>query len=523
MRFTLLFLIFSICQLKIYAQSLEWSNSQNFGVSYSQVESMSIDGDGNTYFTGTKYYPYGFIAKVNRTGSFSWGYSLATRWRTTKISTDNAGNSYLTGKYDDSLSIGNFLLNSGLQFTTFVAKIDSSGNCLWAKDFYFRNFSIDNASIYSVEAIESGFYLLGGWYDNGQLGFFIAKYDENGNVIWDNTFPSGSSLPAYHMIKTDSHFIYISSPYSDSISFPGITLYASSPVSEQFAAKFDLTGQLVWARNIGNVEIDDIAPDQNGNLFVVGQFDDNDIINGVTLPCTGYFNRCLIKYDSLGTLVWAKREGSGELFENHYLKLAIDKENNILMSGQFINSAFGDTVERGNRPFLIKYDEDFNLIKIYRAEIDTNGSGWDGIIEPKAGLCLDDSGNIYLAGNYTGKVGFGNQIYDTGNPGNNWSVFVCKLKNDSPVLDYKNKTDVQQLSIFPNPTSNKFHLLYSSNEKEELYLNIMNCQGQVVYSETVSGFQGELNKEIDLSRQAQGIYFVELIGKNKHTARIVLD
>lgn len=539
-----LFFIFSTLFLVANGQTFEWANVQNFGMMAQEAESMGIDKNGNTYISGYGYDGFiftsnknSFISKYNDSGTLEWWKPIKTaNFKRAKLSVDSIGNCYISGLYKDSITIGNFVLNSGQEYTSFIAKINSNGDWLWAKDFLFNltPFNSD-AMLLAISTLENGFCILGAYSESpyvnhGKCGFFISKYNVNGDTIWNRMLPSGGTLTNYHRIKTDeNNNIYIAAPYVDSLVFPGKTLYASSNMPENFIAKYDLNGVLLWAKNLGNYGLEDIAVDKNENTYALGIFNQsNNVIENITLQCIGNSNRCLIKYSSDGTLFWAKSEGSGVLFENSYLHLATDKENNIYMSGQFFNSIFGDTTVEGTRAFLIKYDENFNLIRIYRANIERNATntGWDGALTTRGGHCIDDEGNIYVSGNFTGKVGFGSQVYDTGDPGNNVDMFVCKFKSDADIMTANESVEMKNdLIIYPNPTAGIFQINYSSPESTNLQLNVINSKGEKIYEESVSQFQGEYKKDIDLSKQAKGVYFIEVIAdaKKRSVKKIVMD
>ena len=73
------------------------------------------------------------------------------------------------------------------------------------------------------------------------------------------------------------------------------------------------------------------------------------------------------------------------------------------------------------------------------------------------------------------------------------------------------------LTIYPNPTAGVFQINYSAAEKGVYQLSVIDATGKTVYAESVSQFNDEYKKDIDLGKQAKGVYFVEIIFLDKKT------
>jgi N-acetylneuraminic acid mutarotase len=87
--------------------------------------------------------------------------------------------------------------------------------------------------------------------------------------------------------------------------------------------------------------------------------------------------------------------------------------------------------------------------------------------------------------------------------------------------EIKNNID---LNIFPNPSSNKVTINFSSSVKDKLQLKITNSLGEIIYSESKKDFSGEYVNTFDLSQQPKGVYFLEaIIGEERRTRKIILQ
>jgi len=131
--------------------------------------SIAVDDNGNSYVTGGFYgsscsfstitlinssieYSDIFVAKIDYNGNWLWakqaggtGYDAGYG-----IAVDTNGNSYVTGEFDGSATFGTTTFTSSGGSDIFVAKLDSNGNWLWAKqaggtdDDYGKGIAVDN-------------------------------------------------------------------------------------------------------------------------------------------------------------------------------------------------------------------------------------------------------------------------------------------------------------------------------------------------------------------------------------------
>ena len=73
-----------------------------------------------------------------------------------------------------------------------------------------------------------------------------------------------------------------------------------------------------------------------------------------------------------------------------------------------------------------------------------------------------------------------------------------------------NEIGIADLSIYPNPSEELFNIEFSSLITQDLQIRIVNIIGEVVISDNLQQFIGEYTKQIDLTNNAKGIYFLEI-------------
>jgi len=71
-------------------------------------------------------------------------------------------------------------------------------------------------------------------------------------------------------------------------------------------------------------------------------------------------------------------------------------------------------------------------------------------------------------------------------------------------------TAIANLSIYPNPSRDIFNITFTSKEIQNLKVKILNVIGEELINENLEQFIGEYTKQINLSDNAMGIYFLEI-------------
>lgn len=86
------------------------------------------------------------------------------------------------------------------------------------------------------------------------------------------------------------------------------------------------------------------------------------------------------------------------------------------------------------------------------------------------------------------------------------------------------KLNIEKMNFYPNPNSGKFNLTFTLPEKGNTEITILNTDGKAVYKESLPAFSGVYDKEIDISKNAKGVYFVKVEqGKHAQVKKIILE
>ena len=166
---------------------------------------------------------------------------------------------------------------------------------------------------------------------------------------------------------------------------------------------------LGWARTWGGTYLDwgrDVAVDNAGNLYVVGEFYetvDFDPGNGVQEQISnGKDDIFLSSFDTSGNLRWVKTWG-GTKYED-CRAVTVDGSGNIYIAG-----GFRDIVDFDPGPGTDEHTSTIGAFDIFLSKFDTEGNyQWVRTWGPGEGqqVAVDGSGNVYLTGRYYLTVDF---------------------------------------------------------------------------------------------------------------------
>ena len=371
-----------------YSSSGDVIWAKNFGGAMDEsAASISIDANDNLYITGyffstsiafggftvnevvPNYSADLFIVKLNSSGNVLWAKSAGGVWddSASGVTTDLNGNVYITGGFEGPvMSFGSFTLTGGGQGHSkfFIVKYDAAGNAQWGKTA--GGTSTDEGS--GITTDPSGNIIVTGYYHSpsitfgnttlNNLGFynsFITKYDNLGNVIWAKSVGGTGDDKAFKVCSDSNSNIYvIGAFYSQTGVFGNTTLTNASSTGntgDLFVMKYDSSGTPLWSKSAGNTSNDygiNLNTDVSGNLFVIGWFSSTTITFGsTTLTKSGTDDIFIVKYDTLGNIIWAKNAGCNNSVGNNYMDgndIVINAQGEVYITGSF----YCDTITLGS-------------------------------------------------------------------------------------------------------------------------------------------------------------------------------
>lgn len=266
------------------------------------------------------------------------------------ISIDANGNTYVTGSFaTPDIVFGNdTLINAGFG-SDFIVKYDINGNVLWAK--YAGNSAYDPNNSIATDA-NGNSYLTGSFSTTMTLGgitltsaggsdLFVAKYNTNGNVLWAKSLGNGNDESTGDIAIDANGNSYITGNFSGSITNVGSTILTSAGAQDLLIVKYDTNGNVVWTSSAGGDRTEaalGIAVDSNGNSYITGWH--NSVLFSFGTYYTnatgqGTTNLFVLKYDASGNKLWIMGGGNGPYNDTQGRDILVDGAGSIYITGFF--------------------------------------------------------------------------------------------------------------------------------------------------------------------------------------------
>lgn len=495
--------------------SYEIGINPNFAVSNgnSDVFIFKFDSFGNP--TNAKFF-----------GGPGWDFG-------TSINANGNGQIYAVGHTSGTVDFdpgaGVYDLTSSGQSAVYVLKLDNWGNFVWAKNLTgstaqdYTNWSssvIDESENVYITGKHKGtidFDPNAGVVEltsPGQGAIFVEKIDSNGNLVWANSFGSGSENASSIDIDINGA-TYITGEYEGTVDFdPSGTTFdlTSEGLTDIFVQKLDGNGNFAWAQSMGGVNYElepEITIDPNNDILLTGSF------------------LATVDFDPGAGAVNFTSVGSGE--DIFVLKL----DNCIpTITSLTAESCFSYTVPSGNAVYTASGMYNDTLVNQCGADsiltidltintVDVSVTNADPTLTATATGAdyqwIDcNNGNTAITGatsqSYTPSANGDYAVIVTENGCSDTSIcYTVTTVN----IDELNLND--QISIYPNPM-NQHTTIDLGKVYEEVEIQIVNQLGQVVVNQK---FESTEHINIELTED-RGVYFFIIQTQDSRVVRKVI-
>ncbi len=454
------------------------------------ISEITLDSNNNFYITG------------NFMGTIDFDPNAATFNMTAPADQFNGNQDAFVAKYSATgdLIWANKPTSPGNEYGSSIA-IDALGNVILVGKFSDATDFDPSIAVSSITPFGTG---------GSKSDAFILKLNSSGDFVFAKRVGSIYFDAAYSVKIDSSENIYIMGQFGASADLDtGTTvLTVSSDGSDTFVIKLNANADFIWGKKIGAVS-NFMEVDATGNVYLTGifssSFDDFDPSSATFfIPNITNINTFVCKLDTSGGFLWAKNlKGTSPVRTSG---IDIGSDGSVYTIGTFkqtVDFDPGTTV--------------FNLTPVssnengYISKLDNSGNFvWAGQIGEQSTDCsindieIDANNNVILAGGFTVAFDF--------DPNTTTNYVICTMQTDAYLLKLNQQNlglvqnQLNNFSVFPNPTSNQINFTYENN-LENATLKIITITGQTVVDNlSISGN----NFKYDVSSLANGIYIVQV-------------
>jgi|GEM_PF-2349534 len=341
-----------------------------------------------------------------------------------KCAVDASGNFLFTGTFSEKMDWGDDNIMCAGKRDMFVIKTDKNGNVLWANS---AGGDFDNTALGKAVTTDANnnVYVGGTFNDTLKIGAqqfvaenevdktvtdcFVAKYSEQGDLIWVKIFSGVAGDVIEEMNILDNQLVIVGS-YKESINILGTTFTSDDPNVQAnynpFVANLNLDGELNWVDKVnctnGTCRAFDI--DSEGNINVLLEAKGSIAIKNVGSGTQYALKQSNAMQDNYivklkgddGSLLWGNRLGSASYMMGYAVET--DASNNIYCGGLFQGELKLESLDGNYQKvnavnkfdyYVCKYSTDGNLLLVDAQ----GGSSIEGALD----MIVNSNGSLYVA------------------------------------------------------------------------------------------------------------------------------
>jgi hypothetical protein len=458
------------------ARSLCIDNNSNIAVVGAQGINTAIkifiyDPYGNEILD--TIYPGGIPHKIIFNGTDDFFVSSSTGLY--KLNSQGNVSVINSGKYANIITgSDNYIYGAKINSTGVFSteKYDLDGTLVWTMNYGESAYWNRLSRIF--QGVDNKIHVFGSWWFTivGYLtqGNYHLIYDTSGNFLGYNAFPTGS------IAEARNEFLQINS-FAE---FNEQGIWHSNLLFHKVNTNNSLLNTSIYAgTGNGRNEPFDVICDNTGNTYVACRS------WGVAVD----YDFVVLKYDTLGNLVWDYRFNGSENSYDAATKIRLDNAGNIVASGTITQNAHG--------------------IQIYTVKLSPSGellwsdkfSRYNSITDSNYvnDLQLDINGNIYLCGKSRNSQ---TQKYD-----------FMTLKYSNPTSSITGNTEIIKdfriLNNYPNPFNPETNLKFILGKSASVKINIYGIDGKKLIQLVNSYYSpGEHEVKWNAASFPSGVYFI---------------
>lgn len=326
---------------------------------------------------------------------------------------------------------------------------------------------------------------------SGLKDAYIAKYDEDKNLLWAYTFGGDEDEDIISdIVVDDADNIYIGGFFTGTVDFdPGageqsLTSHPMGVGTSAFVLKLDANGNFLWVKDygVGNIansnKIMALALDNDRNLIVGGKYYSNGNFPMVfeegnpdaELNEGDKMAQYVLKINENGEFIWVKR-----MVAHSIKSIEVDAANSIYITGEYTTSGvYYNPNDMNPDPNVVETLPVFGQTDIFICKLNesgeyqwSNGMG-NAYVDNASKLVVDNNGNVSFIGTFVGEMEV--------DPSENSFLLNFDLSINAYIIQYSS-----------GGTLNWAAAIGDENGKEDVFYDITVDSGNNLY---IAGFIG---------------------------------
>lgn len=514
---------FLILSVHSFGQTFGWVNT---GIGNEKIEGKKVvsedNGDiivagsfeGSGAFSSSNIIAIGdedfFLARYDSSGNNLWtrAYGGFEKDEIKDLAKGPNNTIYVCGGTEGAMIIDTLILDNLDGTNGFLAQLDQEGNIIWGLNLE-SNDEI-TASAIVVSEIDSIAYISGHFKDSAFIGsysissfasesFFVAAVDYFGNIIWVSTGASQDEVEPHSMSLGAGTRIHVLGNFEGNF-LVGSNVLPNSSDSDVFLLCLDQAGDFIWSNSIGgtnDIEGSSITADEQGNVFVVGSFEDEVHFNTDSLTSTDDKDGFFAKYDDDGNELWVK--GLSGTSDVQPKDVFADNSEGVYITGSIDGTCYFDSLaitnNSGTDLFIVKYDTSGTVMW-------GKGIGGSGSVEGYA-ISIDNNSNPIVTGRFDGTAFF-DEISISGFSDHDFFIGKMMPEEDTASLSEIEYIETSAV-LYPNPVNQSINIRFEyPNVPKNLTLELTDAQGR-----HIRNVIWEQNKSINVASLDTGVYFLK--------------
>ncbi|MCX6251816.1 MAG: lamin tail domain-containing protein [Bacteroidetes bacterium] len=351
------------------------------------------------------------------------------------IVSDPNGNLYITGKFESTCHFGNDSVTNSGSGNMFLAKYNPSKGFLRAVAPIVTGIAEGDAIAYDVQG---SLYVTGLFGGNINFGYgfsfsssyfntFIARYDTSGNLIWARSISGDNNNPV--SITTDNEGnIYVAGHFEGDLTYDGLSINSFNGAC--YLLKIGRDGQGKWISHSGGsgtVSPKSVCVNPSGSIVLVGTFYGSVTFGTINIDSFGASDVFLCSLNPSGNFNWAVNAGGSGYDEGSSVVCGSD-------GSVFINGTYEESASFGS--FILNTGQGYESYAAFVAKTDAGGNFlWaKSLAIPCRSnnlMSIDSKNNIYLTSSFWGSIEIGPSVLWSNGYGD---VYVIKMDKDGQAL-----------------------------------------------------------------------------------------